>query len=67
MASPTFNAIIQVPLNSTSHHVAIEYAKQAWRELEDLVEEKLGAEVKENDLPRLLGRNIFMLTASKAA
>ncbi|AJR05117.1 TetR/AcrR family transcriptional regulator [Photobacterium gaetbulicola] len=67
LARPTFNAVMQLLLNNASHHVAIEYAKQAWRDLEDLIEEKLGAEVKENDLPRLLGRSIFMLTTSKAA
>ncbi|MGF1735284.1 hypothetical protein [Photobacterium satsumensis] len=67
MTRPTFNAVIQLLLNNASHHIAIEQAKQAWRELEDLIEEKLGTEAKENDLPRLLGRSFFMLTTSQAA
>ncbi|MGR5065744.1 TetR/AcrR family transcriptional regulator [Photobacterium sp. DNB22_13_2] len=67
MTHPTFNAVIQLLLNNTSHHIATEQARQAWWDLEKLIEETFGTEVKENDLPRLLGRSFFMLTTSKAA
>ena len=67
MTQPTFNAVIQLLLSNASHHVATEQAKQAWHDLETLIEQQLGAEAKDDDLPRLLGRSFFMLTTRQAA
>ena len=64
---PSFHAVLQLLISNASHHVAIGHAKQAWLELEQLIEEKLGAEAKNDDLPRLLGRSFFLLTTRKAA
>ena len=67
MTRPNFHAVLQLLISNASHHVAIGHAKAAWLELEDLIEQKLGIEAKEEDLPRLLGRSFFLLTNRKAA
>ena len=67
MTRPTFHAVLQLLISNASHHVAIGHAKRTWLELEKLIEEKLGNEAKEEDLPRLLGRSFFMLTTGQAA
>ncbi|MCW8328776.1 TetR/AcrR family transcriptional regulator [Photobacterium sp. SDRW27] len=67
ITQPKFRAVLQLLIGNISHHTAIAKAKQNWQELEDLIEQKLGKEAKEYDLPRLLGKSFnIMLNLEKA-